>query len=106
MDDVRMSDGRMPIAEDLDDVVQLRAALLDRDRRLVRLRAELVGMERWVQQLQGQVDELAETSDNARSAIEHLRASVPDLLEPEVEDLVEAVRDDEREAARTSSGEA
>jgi hypothetical protein len=88
----------MPVAEDLDDPVQLRAALLDRDRRLVRLRAELVGMERWIQQLQSQVDELAETSDNARSAVEHLLESVPDLLEPEVEDLVEAVADDEREA--------
>lgn len=90
----------MPIAEDLDDVVELRAALLDRDRRIVRLRAELVGMERWIGQLHSQVDELAETVDNARSTVEHLRASVPDLLEPEVEDLTEAVADDERAAAR------
>ena len=88
----------MPIAEDIDDVVQLRAALLDRDRRLVRLRAELVGMERWIQQLQGQVEELAETADNARSAIEHVVRTVPDLLEPEVDDLAEAVADDERSA--------
>jgi hypothetical protein len=90
----------MPVAEDPDDPVQLRAALLDRDRKLVKLRTELVAMERWVQQLQGQVEELAETADNARSALEHLVASVPDLLEPEVEDLAEAVADDERAAAR------
>jgi hypothetical protein len=89
----------MPIAEDVDDPVQLRAALLDRDRRLVRLRAELVGMERWIGQLQSQVDELAETVDNARAAMEHLVGSAPDLLEPEVDDLAPAVAADERAAA-------
>ena len=87
----------MPVAEDLDDVVQLRAALLDRDRRLVRLRAELVGMERWVGQLQSQVDELAETVDNARAAVEHTLGSAPDLLEPEIEDLEPVVREDQQE---------
>ncbi|MCW2926419.1 MAG: hypothetical protein JWM86_387 [Thermoleophilia bacterium] len=91
----------MPVVEDVDDVVQLRAALLDRDRRLVRLRGELVAMERWVQQIQGQVEELAETADNARSAIEHLVRTAPDLLEPEVDDLAVAVTDDERDAHGT-----
>jgi hypothetical protein len=86
----------MPIVDDPDDGEQLRAALLDRDRRLVKLRSELVAMERWVQQLQAQVDELGETTDNARSALEHLLGSVPDLLEPEVDDLAVAVADDER----------
>jgi hypothetical protein len=100
MDDRRPDRTRMPIAEDTDDPVQLRAALLDRDRRIVKLRTELVAMERWVQQLQGQVEELGETTDNARSALEHLLRSIPDLLEPEVEDLAEAVADDERIAAR------
>ena len=73
MDDAPPQD-RMPIAEDLDDAAQLRAALLDRDRRIVRLRTELVAMRALVEQLQGQVEELAETADNARSAIEHLAA--------------------------------
>jgi hypothetical protein len=86
----------MPIADDPDDVTQLRAALLDRDRRLVRLRAELVGMERWIGQLQSQVDELAETADNARAALEHLVASAPDLLEPEVDELAPLVARDEQ----------
>jgi chromosome segregation ATPase len=86
----------MPIVDDPDDGEQLRAALLDRDRRLVKLRSELVAMERWVQQLQAQVDELGETTDNARSALEHLLGSVPDLLEPEVDDLAVAVADDQR----------
>ena len=90
----------MPIAEDLDDAVQLRAALLDRDRRIVRLRSELVAMERWIGQLQGQVEELAETADNARSAVEHLLRGVPDLLEPEVDDLAVAVADDVRSELR------
>lgn len=102
MDDSRRTDGRMPIAEDIDDATQLRAALLDRDRRIVKLRAELVGLERWIGQLQAQADELAETADNARSAVEHLLASVPDLLEPEVDDLAVAVADDERDAARAA----
>lgn len=96
MDERRAMHGRMPIVEDPGDATQLRAALLDRDRRIVKLRSELVAMERWVQQLQSQVDELGETTDNARSALEHLLGSVPDLLEPEVEDLAEAVADDER----------
>jgi hypothetical protein len=96
MDERRTIHGRMPIVDDPGDATQLRAALLDRDRRIVKLRSELVAMERWVQQLQSQVDELGETTDNARSALEHLLASVPDLLEPEVEDLAEAVADDER----------
>jgi hypothetical protein len=104
MNDSRRIDGRMPIAEDVTDPVQLRAALLDRDRRIVRLRTELVAMERWIQQLQGQVEELSETADNARSAVEHLISTVPDLLEPEVEDLADAVGDDEREAARAAEG--
>jgi hypothetical protein len=98
MDDRRSAQPRMPIAEDVDDVVQLRTALLDRDRRLVRLRAELVGMQRWVGQLQSQVDELSETVDNARASLEFTITTAPDLLEPEVEELVAAVAIDERAA--------
>ena len=93
----------MPVVEDVDDAVQLRAALLDRDRRLVRMRGELVAMERWIQQLQSQVEELAETADNARSAIEHLVRAAPDLLEPEVDDLAVAVAEDERDASSKRS---
>ena len=81
----------MPVVDDPDDAIQLRRALLDRDRRLVRLRAEVVGAERWIQQLVAQADELRETADNARASLEHVLRSAPDLLEPEVEDLAEAV---------------
>ncbi len=98
MDSRRPEPPRMPIAEDVDDVVQLRAALLDRDRRLVRLRAELVGMQRWMSQLQSQVDELAETVDNARASLEFTITTAPDLLEPEVAELAVAVADDDRKA--------
>lgn len=94
MDEPRREAPRMPVVDDVDDVVELRAVLLDRDRRLVKLRAELVGMERWIHQLQAQVEELAETADNARSTVEHVLRGVPDLLEPEVDDLAEAVRAD------------
>lgn len=97
MDSRRSEPARMPIAEDVDDVVQLRAALLDRDRRLVRLRAELVGMQRWMGQLQSHVDELAETVDNARASLEFTITTTPDLLEPEVAELAVAVADDVRD---------
>lgn len=89
----------MPIAEDLDDPVQLRAALLDRDRRLVRLRAELVSIERWTTQLAAQVGELAEAVDGARASVEFALGRAPDLLEPEIDELVPAVAwDEERNA--------
>lgn len=81
-------------AEDLDDSSQLRAALLDRDRRLVKLRAELVAAERWIAQVQAQVGELQETADNARSMLEHLVRTAPDVIEPELDELVERVAQD------------
>ena len=105
MEHRRADQPRMPIAEDVDDVRQLRAALLDRDRRLVRLRAELVGMERWIGQLQGQVDELSETVDNARASLEFTIATAPDLLEPEVAELAAAVAIDERDQRVRGDGE-
>lgn len=85
----------MPVADDLEDVVQLRAALLDRDRRLVRLRGELVAVERWCAQLESQVAELADAVDGARASVEFALSKVPDLLEPEVDELANAVRYDE-----------
>lgn len=81
----------MPIADDLDDPALLRRVLLDRDRRLVRLRAELVSIERWTAQLGAQVAELAEAVDGARAAVEFALGRAPDLLEPEVDDLAAAV---------------
>lgn len=101
MDSRRSEPARMPIAEDVDDVVQLRAALLDRDRRLVRLRAELVGMQRWMGQLQSQVDELSETVDNARASLEFTVSTAPDLLEPEVAELAASVAIDARDTTGT-----
>ena len=81
----------MPIAEDLDDAAQLRAVLLDRDRRLVRLRTELVSIERWANQLSAQVGELAEAVDGMRASVEFALGRAPDLLEPEVDELAAAV---------------
>ncbi len=91
MEDRRADADRMPIADDIDDPVQLRAALLDRDRRLVRLRAELVSIERWSAQLQAQVAELAEAVDGTRASVEFALGRAPDLLEPEVDELAAAV---------------
>jgi hypothetical protein len=95
MDERRSDAGRMPVVDDPDDAVQLRAALLDRDRRLVRLRGELVAIERWCSQLAAQVAELAEAVDGARASVEFSLERAPDLLEPEVDDLAAAVRYDE-----------
>lgn len=85
---------RLPLAEDPDDPIQLRAALLDRDRRIARLRSELVALERWSVQLASSIAELTEMVDDTRATIEHAYSSLPDLLESEIADLEVAVASD------------
>lgn len=56
-----------PLSRIRTDAEQLRATLLDRDHRLVRLRAGLVVVERWTAQLVAQV---SEAIDGARASVD------------------------------------
>jgi hypothetical protein len=84
------------VVEDLDDAAELRKVVLDRDERIIKSRAGLVTLERWIEQLEGQAAELLETAQQARSTAAHMRAMLPDLLEPEVDDLAARIAEDTR----------
>ena len=76
--------------EELREALEL---LVERTATLRRLRTELTSVERWVDQLARQADDLRDAALSAQDVLVQLRDGIPDLIGVELDDLRERLAD-------------